>query len=317
MADGDGGFLDPRGDTPVGSAYPMGNIDPNNELYDWASRLQPDDLAKFLHDPQGTAQEFQARGLPPPPMDAIHDHNEQMGTPSRGDRLQQAQTPDPLAGPYRVDPQTGRLMNLTSDQNQPAPTPRPRPAGAGGGRRGLNLGYDPAEDTGPPVGSGPGGPVTPPDPNSPIQRFNRWRNPNVAAPSSPEAPGAPAVPLPPGAAKVTVNKESPPAAAPPPGSDLNPPPPAEQPKISAEAKKPDEKKPKTKMEEVGDALSDLGKAMQGVKAPEPLKPPSSFAPAPHGPTAGQNIGALLAALGQARAGQVPPSAMPVLRMLGR
>ena len=73
------------------------------------------------------------------------------------------------------------------------------------------------------------------------------------------------------------------------------------------------------MQEIGDAIGDLGKAMQGVKAPEPLRPPNIGAPsAPRPlPAGAPALHQLAAMLGGVQTGQVPASIMPVLKMLGR
>jgi len=345
MAEGD--YLDPRGDTPVGSTYPIGNLGSNDPLVDWASNLSKDDLAKFLHDPQGQAAEWAARGHPPPDsamMNQIHDHNESMGTPSRSTRMENVGQADPFTGPYRVDPQTGRLLNLTDPRNQqpvsdglgqsrkiqmfaPGDPPPPRPedtAGKPSDKRPIpktQLTPDPSleppvSETGtvPPIvrpGSAADqiakGQLTPPNVKSRIQQaIPNPLAPNAVPPAS-SAAGAPAPTTPPPA-------EPPPAVVPRP--PLATAPPQAAPKGEALDKAPSQA---DKLEETGDAISKLGKAMQGVKAPDPLKPPNIGAPSVRSPlSAGAPpLHALAGLLGGVQTGQVPASVMPILKMLGR
>lgn len=353
MSDIDSSYLDPRGDTPAGSAWQIGDPSQgaNDPLVDWASNLHQDDLAKYLQDPQGQAAEWAARGHPPPDqatMDAMHNHNESMGTPSRSSRMDATADSGPLAGPYRVDPRTGRLLNLTDPQNQPS-----------GGKRPIQMYQDyplqPGEE-GPnpivekakknfeefgqakpyPPGTGPGTPpIARKDQPAPAPAdstggggfldrasdlWHRGFGTNQAQASPAGAAGAPSQPAPPAVPAPTPAPAG--AVAQPVAPTL--PSPSQTPLADAGKKKKDgdgngSADDKTPGQKIGSALSDLGKAMQGVKAPEPLKPPAGFAPAPRGPlqAGAPNLQALAAMLGGTQTGQVPASVMPILRMLGK
>lgn len=325
---------------PPGTTTAIGNTaqNPNDPLIDWASNLDKDTLAKLLHNPQGTAAELAAQGVPPPPIDRIHDFNDAAGTPSRSSRFD-TQPASPLDQPtLRVNPATGRLYNLTSDIN-----PQPSPAGMMGapGMPAAASGLMPVPNQDQP--EGPGSAARGPQP------FPGGTSPGTSAPPSQPpgqvyVPGQGMVERPPPRVPVQVpNNATPPAQLPigpnppyggggalagpsaQPGGGVGGAQPAigqaaasTEPEESKDEDKKTEDKQESKLEKAGKALSELGKAMQGVKAPEPLKPPG-FAPAPHGPTASgaPNIAALLGALSRTQTGQVPPSVMPLLKLMGR
>lgn len=327
MAD-DGSDFDTRfgyWDAPAGTATAFGGMDQSDPLRDWAKNLRPDDLANFLQNPQDHAQQMAAAGIPPPDqatMDAMHDHNDSVGTPSRSSRADLQAAQDPLTGPVRTD-QSGRIIgNIT------------------GPSRSIVM-------------SGSVGERNPPDPNAPKsggtlsdplaekirkswqgsgeppQPFHRpgWdvpREPNVPGAGRPSA-GPPPVPVQPAApAPAPAPAAAPAPAPPPPVATTAPPGTSLNPTVQAQTER-EKQKPKTpeeaqgdKLEQVGKSIGDLGKAMQGVKAPEPLKPPNIGAPSvrtphPAGAPSVAQLGSLLGVGG----GQVPASAMPILRLLGR
>jgi hypothetical protein len=313
-------FGDPN---PPGTTTAIGNTaqNPNDPLIDWASNLSKDDLAKFLHDPQGSAADMAARGVPPPPIDRIHDHNESMGTPSRSQRFD-TQPASPLDQPLRVNPATGRLYNLTSDINTPPPQQQVSPGGMMGapqmpastmGLQPFPGGTSPGESAPPSQPPGqvyvPGkGMVERPPPRVPVQ-----------VPDNSTMPVGPNPPYTGGGALAGPSVQ--------PGGGVGGTHPAiGQAAAATEPKEKEEGDPAVKAQEeeeekrkkLGESISALGKALQGVKAPEPLKPPG-FAPAPHGPSASgaPNIAALLGALSRTQTGQVPPSVMPLLKLMGR
>ena len=313
MAD-DGNGFDP---VPVGTTTAFGNTaaaDSNDPLIDWASNLKQDDLAKFLHDPQAQAADWAARGHPPPSdevMQRIHDHNDGAGTPSRSVRAENQPGAPPLdMAPVRTDARTGRIIgSATGDPNAA------RSAVGGQPRTSATKMFDPAEESGPQPGAGA---TKPPDPGALIPRFNRWRNPNdpsnlpAPAPAPTPAPAAPAVT--PTAPVVPVS------TAKPPGSDLEPVPEAEKAAESEpdKTKAPDLSTPEGR-KKLQESLSTIGKAMQGVKAPEALRPPNIGAPAVRGPLSvnAPQIAQLMGLGSGVSQGQVPASAMPILKLLGR
>lgn len=345
-------YLDPRGDTPVGSTWGTGGIGANDPLVDWASNLKQDDLARFIHDPDGHAQNMAAAGIPPPDPAALHAANGRAGTPTDPFRFDQSAEG---GSPFNPSTYMGNMQQQAPPQ----------------GKRGLrmeasDIGY-PQGGTGelaPEARPGPSGPQSPADlahgtgtaaaatvgtlreglnkagekirqgvealPKPDVARERLGGLPAGTTPA--DAPGSPPpgvtvtkpvpvpVPVQPQTPAVTQPKTAAPAA---PTVGPHPLDPAEEtdqaaPADKGAAKGKETPKEKSRMEAVGDAISDLGKAMQGVKGPEPLKPPSSFAPAPHQAAAQRaDVPSILAALASARGGQVPPSAMPILRVLGR
>jgi hypothetical protein len=301
-AESDGSFLDPRGDTPDFSTYTMGGIGSNDPLIDWASNMNKDDLAKFIQDPEGTAKYLAAKGVTPPPpeaMNQIHQHNESMGTPTR------AASSD-IFGPMK-DPSQG---NLTDPISGRVTQPRSRALGFAGTEAG-DVDSPWQKDMGK---SGA------PDPNAYIPRFNRWRNPNdptnIPAPPPPTPP-AQAAPAPSGPVPLPASRPAGADTGLLPGADLD---------QKAQDAKQDEEQDAGDLSlstpegrnKIADSLSTIGKAMQGVKAPEPLKPPNIGAPSVRSPTSAgaANISQLLQTLGVG-SGRVPASALPVLRALGR
>jgi hypothetical protein len=307
MANGDSG-LDP---VPPGSTYAIGGLSSNDPLVDWASNLSKDDLAKFLQNPQEHAKDLAARGIPPPSpeaMDQVHNVNEQQfKTPSRSTRFRflyppQQEQPGMAFAPGDPPPPRPEDTAGTPSQRRQPPATRvipaapeaPAPEGTTPGiRPGSILEKADKWIQGRRGGGAEGGWGTgasaegswPPPPTIPIPQPRPLTAPQIA-PQPPPAPPAPAVaPAPAGAALAGAEKTN----------------------LQAD-----------KMEEAGDTLSKLGKAMQGVKAPEPLKPPG-FASAPGRPAAinapqAQQIASMLAGV---QAGQLPASVMPILKLLGR
>lgn len=343
MADDDNSPLDPRGDTPVGSTWPLGNTmnNPNDPLIDWASNLKQDDLAKFLQDPQGHAADMAARGIPPPTTEqiqAMHDHNDAMGTPSRSTRFdtQPASPLDQPPGPSNLP--------LTPPKGPASLTPQQQ------ARRGIAE-QQAAQQGGVTMSTfpHPGG-TNPEDPGSVTKKIEEWAKPQgpqtqyhrpgeagTVRPSNPAVPRPLTVPSmypPPG----STDPNSPAFIGPMPTSDYFNPPKLEKPtsaepppgktevgggannKGGANRQSVAEKIGKNAditteegRQNVGDAIGTLGKAMQGVRAPEPLRPPQIGAPtAPH-PLAA-NAPALAGLLGLAGGGRPSP---PILRLLGR
>jgi len=318
MADSDSDF-DPNPMTAT-----VGASDP---LVDWASNQTPDTLAKFIHSPEDAANDMAAKGMPPPSpevMQAMHDHNASQGTPTQ-------------------DPAAGNMWNI--------------PMGLGGGS-GSQPQYRPPTRSGPTApDAGPdptGGPVGVGPPQGPLAGAGQtlqniwdrakgiWQqggfDPNAVRtqiqkqtvdPS--QAPALSGGPVTPATAALAPKQQEPFRPHPgrqylPPhikrgGHDIAGPEPGGGGTPDAEAEKaaaPPAHQP-TGREVLEAQLGGLGKALQGVKAPEPLKPPSSFAPSPGRPGQIQaaSIPQLLAMLTRTGTGQVPASAMPILRMLGR
>jgi hypothetical protein len=315
MANGDDTPLDPSGLNPVGSTTAFGGTaqNANDPLIDWASNLQKDDLAKFLHDPQQMASEFAARGLPPPPMDSVHAVNDQMGTPSRSSRLPfypppgQAQPPGmafaaPAPPPGEQGPEYKPPLPATKVTPPPVPvdpnTGELKPSGPlAPVARAIKKGIEEGKDTPPTAKESIQGAFAP----------FRINPPGVVTPDQAVATPAPGTPTP-----RPRPEEAPAQAAPAAGM----PTPRARPKEAGEALDPQQEQAK-KTEDLGDTISKLGRAMQGVKAPEPLHPPNIGAPSVRGPLAAgaPNLTQLLAH--GIQSGQIPPSIMPVLKLLGR
>lgn len=335
MADDNGGGdpgLDPY---PVGSTWGIGATatNPEDPLNDWASNLHQDDLANFLKDPEYQAQAWAARGHPPPNIEDVHDFNEKNGTPSRSTRFDTtpASNFDSRYGTWNnISPSRQATRGVLEQKVQGREPPAggdqglimAAPAFPGGAGGEANPADNPERTPGavfvpgkgyvdrttgqlvsPPAAPPPGpGPAPDDFAGAAKKQVDRSGIPGSAYGDRPGVYGAPA-PAPPVAA---------PAQQPTTANPLDP--------VKATEENKEEEKKETKddagethVSKIGSALSDLGKAMQGVKAPGALQPPKGFAPAPHGP---RESGApqLASLLGLGAGGR--PS-LPILRLLGR
>ena len=309
-------YPDQSGLDPVGTTRLTGNVSDPGPLMDWASNLSPDHLAQIAAGKLPT-------DVPPPPpeaMDAMHDHNASQGTPTRsalpfyppvraasqqqGDVSTQLSPEEtgqsPLAQTGVVQKAKQKLEQFNQAQPYPQGQPQPgTPPLATVSRPDVQRKVQ-EDTTAADTAGGLLDPIT--------KMWQRGFGPQAAPAPAPVPAPAPAPAAPPpvvAPAPAPVRRQEQPKPA---GHDLNPP-------EKDESRPTDTSSQKKDQEKGYDWLSGLGAALRGVKAPEPLKPPSGFAPSPGRPAA-INAPQIAALLGL-HAGQVPPSATPSLARLLR
>ena len=307
MANGDdgGSSFDPS----IGQFTGFSTLsDPNDPMIDWASNVKPSDLIHFAHDPETAMDNLAAKGVPPP-----EHHYDGNGNVISADQAAQLDAQKGQQPPQEImgDPSAGNLTSTGPEQRQMAQI-QARRAVLGQGppdysQPGSALAFTnadvgssvpPADYTGGAGGwRGPGKPPPPPEqgpilgePSGPLAGVGRmirdWFTGGGA-----QAGQAQAKPIGP-PTEVGKPRGEPGASIPPEG--LGPPEtPTEKGVEEAQTKIDEAQKKKAK------ALSDFGKAMQGIKIPErPKLPP-------------------LQSQGVRQAHPITPNAMNLLGLIGQ
>ena len=320
MANGDdgGSSFDPS----VGQFTGFSTLsDPNDPMIDWASNVKPSDLLHFAHDPETAMDNLAAKGVPPP--EHHYDGNGNVITADQAAQLDAQkgqQPPQEIMG----DPSAGNLTSTGPEQRQMAEIQARRAVqglqppdysqpGSALAFSGADVGSSvpPPDYTGGAGGwRGPGKPAPPvpePPPQQPVPPFPRGPaqgsiiqrlHDAIFGPGGAQAAGGqPYGPqLPPksqerpsaeGMGEETTGKGSRLPGQP---TDLNP---TEKGIADAQQQVDETNKKKAK------ALSDFGKAMQGIKIPErPKLPP-------------------LQSQGVRQAHPITPNAMNLLGLIGQ
>src|SRR3974377_1404029 len=124
MAD-DGGFFDIDPNQP-GALTGSPNLSPQDPLYDWAQKaaqVRPQDMQRFVYDPQGATQGLIDKGVQPP-----DHHYDSMGNPVSADdaaKLDAAkqQLGQNLTSQFGVNPPPGSGMSRAAAPQADTSTP--------------------------------------------------------------------------------------------------------------------------------------------------------------------------------------------------